>query len=234
MKKGPNTTLRPGQGLGQPALNDPLQEAFQIDGKSRIVKITVNQGRLGSGDSVIRYYIAGATAAEAGVAGNPSNAIAPLPEGARDPSEFSGATALDIGHLALNTYEPSGPFDLKLTEFEYSATATCNNSPPPDGKKYAIATVTARFNMQERSISMFHVEGGNDNQWQVETTDGDRIKPQGFLKATKDESADHQFEQGDEYAFRVFFLLDKDATAKDIVIAATAGTKWEYAVPASS
>jgi hypothetical protein len=35
--KGVNTNLRPGQGLGQPALHDPYEEAFQIDSKSRIV-----------------------------------------------------------------------------------------------------------------------------------------------------------------------------------------------------
>lgn len=70
-------TLRPGQGIGQPSMNDPLRHAIVVPAKARIVKIMVGHGRKGSSEKTIRYYIAGATAAEAGEAGDPKNIITP-------------------------------------------------------------------------------------------------------------------------------------------------------------
>ena len=78
-------TLRPGQGLGQPERHDPLRYSMVIPAKARIVKIMINQGRLNSSEKVVRYFVAGATEAEAGKAGDPRNVIAPLPNDVRDP-----------------------------------------------------------------------------------------------------------------------------------------------------
>ena len=52
----------------------------------------------------------------------------------------------------------SGPFALRLDSFAFT-TDSLNGSPPDDGKKYAVATVTAK-NLTEKTLGMFEVEGG--------------------------------------------------------------------------
>ena len=42
--KTPNTSLKPGQGLGQSSFNDPLQMGVVLPAKARIVKIILNTG----------------------------------------------------------------------------------------------------------------------------------------------------------------------------------------------
>ncbi len=83
--------LRPGQGFGQPELKDGVHAAFRIPAKARIVKIMVNKGRklVKPDEDVMRYYIAGATKAEAGADGDPKNVIAPLPANVADPCRTS-------------------------------------------------------------------------------------------------------------------------------------------------
>src|SRR5207253_752830 len=108
-------TLRPGQGLGQPELKDPLRVAFSIPMKARITKIMVNKARLGKNEEVLRYYVAGATKEEAGEPGDPKNVIAALPEGVKDPADKSGAVPLEEGKGSMGAYLTSGSFGLKLT-----------------------------------------------------------------------------------------------------------------------
>jgi hypothetical protein len=223
-----STTLRPGQGFGQPGLHDPLTIAFELPGNARIVKIMVDQKALGMSGDVLRYYVAGATKEEAGEAGDPKNVIAPLPDNARDTSDPSGATALDSGKGEVGVYEPSGNYYLKLEKFEYSTTETADGNPPEDGKKWAIATVTAKSPL--KGLGMFDVTGGDFPLHTVETADGDKVHPSSYRKATSDKEAEHQFDPGDEYTFRIFFPIDKDATIKKLTLGCGDSPTWDYDV----
>jgi hypothetical protein len=115
-RNGYLTTHRPGQGIGQPELKDPVHIIFRIAGNARIVKIIVNIGRkfVRPDEQVVRYFIAGATKAEAGADGDPKNVIAPLSANVADPADKSGAIALDEGKGALGQELPSDLFRLKL------------------------------------------------------------------------------------------------------------------------
>jgi len=222
-------TLRPGQGAGQPELKDPLRVGFAIPANARIVKIMLNRPRLGKQEEVVRYFIAGASQAEAGEAGDPHNSIAPLPEEARDPTDPSGAVALEEGKGTPGAYLASGYFDIRLDGFAYSSEPLLGGNAPDEGKKYAVATVTVK-NLTNTNLSMFDVTGGDQPLYEISDSDGEREKPAGYRKAKRDEDPEHEFKHGDEYTFRVIFTLPKDTTAKKLVLGAGRAHKWAFDV----
>jgi hypothetical protein len=224
-----SATLRPGQGLGQPALNDPLRVAWVVPAKARIVKIMVNRGRAGQNEQVVRYFVAGATKAEAGEEGNPKNVIAPLP--AEAAADKTGAVAAEVGKGTAGTYLPSGYFGLRLDSFAFTTEALGGNA-PDEGKKYAVATVTVK-NLTEKTLSMFDVEGGDSPLYELTDSEGERAKPVAYRKAKRDEDAEHEFKKGDEYTFRVVFVVPKDVTAKTLVLGTGGARKWSYDVSAT-
>jgi len=224
--KGPIGSLRPGQGIGQPELKDGVHLVFHVPGNVRIVKIMVNTGRkfVGLDEKVFRYYIAGATKAEAGADGDPKNVIAPLPANLADPSDKSGATALDEGTGAPGQELPSGAYHLKLN----SAAATTDpveGSPPRDGKKYVVLNVSAKMMTDSADKFISYISGDG---WQLTDSDGDRYKADGFLKPSSKADVDHQWVKGDEYTFRVVFIVPKEAAFKKVVIGAGSGRKWAF------
>lgn len=227
-KKGFMSTLRPGQGIGQPELKDGLHIAFRIPGKARIVKIMVNTSRklVKPEEKVFRYYIAGATKAEAGADGDPKNVIARLPGNAADPSDSSGAVALEEGKGVVGQELPSDRFHLKLNSVA-STTDPITGQAPPNEKKYVVLNVTAKMQVDTRS-TMFTVAGGDFPTWQITDTDGERYKPMYYIKASSKEPADHQFDRGDEYTFRVVFVVPKAVQFKKLVIGAGASRKWAF------
>lgn len=218
-----NGTLRPGQGLGQGELKDPFQAAFAVPGNARIVKIMVNQGRLNTADTVLRYYVAGATREEAGAAGDPKNVVAGLPENVRDPSGKDGAIALDEGKGTQGVDLPSGTFRLRIEGLAYSTDADLGEL--PEGKRFAVLTVVAK-QVTDKDNSFFELSGGDTPIYQVTTADGDRIQPTAFRKASSNEDADHEFKPGDEYRFRVLFTVPADGAIKKLVVGAGQSRKW--------
>ena len=159
--KFPNTNLKPGQGLGQPGLKDPLEMARAIPGNARIVKVIINVGRLGKDEQVMRYNIAGATKEEAGAPGDPRNVIAPLPDNVRDPADKSGAVALAEGKGKMGEYEPSGFYYLRLDAVAFT-TDKFKEEEAPAGKRYVAATVTVKYLMHDANQSTIQdVKGGD-------------------------------------------------------------------------
>ncbi len=219
-------TLRPGQGMGQPELKDPLRVAFVVPGRARIVKIMINQGRLTRKDEkVLRYYIAGATKAEAGEAGDPKNMIAPLPDAVKDPTDKSGAVALAVGKGTAGTFLTSGCFALRLDGVAYSTDPLVNGEAPEEGNKYAVVTVTAK-NLTKKVLSMYEVAGGDFPLYELTDADGESAKPIAFRKAKKDEDAEYEFKAGAQYIFRIFFTLPADTVAKKLVLGTGASRTW--------
>jgi hypothetical protein len=226
----PDLNLRPGQGLGQPEQKDPLRFAFVVPAKARIVKIMVNHGRVGKqNEKALRYYVAGATKAEAGEDGDPMNVIASLPEVVKDPSDHSGAVALDEGKGAPGVYLPSGCFYLRLDGFAYSTEPLLDGNPPEEGKRFAVATVTVK-NIANKPVSMFEALGGDAPLYEISDSDGETEKPTAFRKATRDESPECEFKQGSEYKFRILFTLPKEAVAKKLVLGTIDARKWVFDV----
>ncbi len=183
-KQAADLNLRPGQGLGQPDLKDPLRVAFAVPASARIVKVMVNQGRLGRNEETIRYYVAGATKAEAGEAGDPKNVISPLPDTVRDTSHPSGALAIKEGKAKKGEYYPTGPAQLRLDKFETSAKAKFDGNTPEENKEFAIATITAKSSW-DVEFNIFELVGDESN-YELTTEEGDLIKAAGYRKAKSD------------------------------------------------
>ena len=227
-----NLNLRPGQGLGQPERHDPLRFGLVLPAKARIVKIMVNQGRLNSSEKVLRYFVAGATAAEAGKAGDPRNVISALPDNVRDPSDPAGATALDSGKGTAGVFLPSGSFALRLDSLGYTSDPILDRGVPEDGKKYAVATITVK-NLTPSPQTMNDFTAGDPAPCALTDSDGETDKSMGFLKARSNEVPEHDFKQGEEYTFRVVFSLAKGATAKTILLRTGGYRTWTFPVTAA-
>ena len=216
-------TLRPGQGLGQKELKDPLRMAISIPGKAVITKIMINFGRLKTNEEVVRYLLVAPP--KQGVQPTNKNFISPLPELVRDPSDPYGAKMLPEGKAAIGTAYPSSFFNLRLDGVATPAGAVYDGEPAEEGKQFFVATLTAK-SLCTAELSMFEVSGGDEPLYEVTDTDGERYRPRGFRKTKADEWPDRAFRKGEEYTFRVFFSLPKDAKPKQIVFGVGLGRKW--------
>jgi hypothetical protein len=213
--KGTSITLRPGQGVGQPELKNPLQMAWSIPADARIVKIMINRGRIGKDEEVVRYMMAGASKEEAGEAGDAKNAAAPLSEKDRDPKDARGFTPLSVGPAKTGEYVTSGWFALRLDSFAYATGAILDGQEAEEGKRFAVATFTVKA-LTPRELSIFDVIG-DPPAYEIKDGDGETLKTTFFRKLKKDEPAEREFKAaGEEYPFRVIFQIGKDSTAKTL------------------
>lgn len=221
-------TLRPGQGLGQPDLKDPLRIAFQVPAKAKITKVMVNVGRLNTSEDVVRYLLV--QPPKQGEKPSDPNFISPLPDNVRDASDPFGAVALAEGKGSVGVYVPSGVFDLRVDALPAAVSGQVAGNDPEDGKKFVVATLTAR-SMMSGDQSFFTVSGGGDASYSLVDADGETYKATSFLKAKSDEDADHTFKLGDEYTYRVVFQVPQNATLKKFVYATGDAPVWAIALP---
>lgn len=173
-------TLKPGQGVGQPALGDPYRVAFKLPLDAEVTKIMINQPRVGKNEEVLRYVIAGADS-EA----DPANVIAPLPPIARDPANKAGAVALKEGKGTLNAILPAGPFTYQVTKIEPNVPSLGEKYTPEEGHRYVVVTLKVT-NVDLRDQAAY-------DSWPHDTyvvdADGDKHAITATIKATSDEDA---------------------------------------------
>ena len=195
-------TLKPGQGLGQGGV-DPVEVAVKMPMSARLVKLILKQGREGTSEEVLRFFLAGATEAEAGGKPDPKNVVAPLPAWAD-----KGAA------VPMQQSVPSGSYYVSLKGF--SSADKLADAEPEEGKKWVFANISVR-NPWHSPQGIFGLYGG-DFVREMALIDGDDEKYPAtkFFKAKKDEEPDGDMEAGEERAFRVGFLVPKDATFKAV------------------
>jgi len=201
-------TLNPGQGLGQPALHDPVRIAFEIDGNSRITKLIINQGRLGHAEQVLRFFLKGATAGEDGGDGDPKNIVAPLPADVQDPSDPTGATALAIGNggkPGSGTVLQSNFFDITVDSFgDAPAGTTAGGSLPGNNMKFVQAFLTLHNpTPDELDTGWFQADGTHE----LTDTDGDTYKVDKILKASSDNDTGNRVQPNASVRFRFVFEI---------------------------
>jgi hypothetical protein len=225
-------TLRPGQGRGQVDTNDPLQMAFLIPEKARIVKIMINKGRIGKDEEVVRYYLAGATKAEAGEAGDPKNVVKPLPQAVRDPSDPTGNTPIAIGKAKMDEFVTSGAFALRLDDFAYTDKPVLPDQEIEEGHRLAVATITARA-LTPREIFFVDFIGGDTPLIEITDADGEKVRPLAIVRAKTGEGVDKVFKMaGEEYTFRAVFQVKKDQAAKSLMFGAGESRRYSADVSA--
>ena len=205
-----STTLKPGQGIGQDPTKDELSCAIPIPAKAKIKRIILNQGRKNvPGEKVVRYNIAGYQD------GSPKNVIAPLPKYAADPSDTTGATVAIPATAMPGTFYPDGDFAVRFDGLTVSEDVVLDKNKAESGKKYAVATFTAR-NIYSKKVSTFEL-GGQSDEITLKDADGEKYKaaPEAnyaMRKAKRDEALSSQeVEVGEEITYRYFFLIPADA-----------------------
>ena len=211
-----SATLKPGQGIGQEPAKDELSCAIAIPAKAKIKRIILNEGRKNlPGEKVVRYNIAGFQD------GSPKNVIAALPKYAADPADATGATVAIPATALPGTYYPAGDFALRFDGLTFSEDAVLDKNKPEDGKRYAIATFTAK-NEYSKPVSTFELGGQNDEIF-LRDADGEKYKSAveanyALRKAKRDEAlaTDLQIAVGEEITYRFFFLIPKDAKPASI------------------
>jgi len=227
-------TLNPGQGIGQPAKKDPVRMAFLIDGNSRITKFVINEGRLGHNEQVLRFFLKGATADEDGAAGDPLNVVAPLPKGAQDPTDPSGATALAVGSAGKpgdGTVVPTRYYDISVDSFgDAPAGTTVNSQPPGANKKYVQAFITVRNNTPN-PIDTSWLRGAGKHF--LIDTDGDSYEYDDALKASSDDEAGGQIQPNDSVKWRFVFEIPVNTKLQTLEIGANSSRLWKFDVSGS-
>lgn len=193
-------TLKPGQGLGQNA-SDPVIAAIRMPANARLVKLILKNGREGSSEEVLRFFLADATEAEAGGKPDPKNTIAPLPRWAE-----KGAV------IPQGQYVPSGSFYFKLNGF--STAAKLGDAEPEEGKMWVFANLTVKNARRvPQGIFSFFL-GDFVNQMVLIDADGEKYPASQFLKASRVEQPDGNMESLEERVFRVAFQTPKGITLK--------------------
>ena len=214
------TNLKPGQGLGQEGLNNPLRVVYEVPFTAKITKIFVNYGRLGKQENVLRFLMAGTDPAA-----DAKNVIAPLPAGVADPADKSGATAMAVGEGKLNSWYSSGLWAYKVTNVSETSEALGEGKAPGDGKKFVIATVTVK-RLGHRPESVWYTKS---DDCIVKDADGEKTILSMFLKASSPETVrdDFQLNRGEEMTIRFVFEVSKTATIKSLSLAGQ-GYPWTF------
>ena len=221
-------TIKPGQGLGQPGLHDPLRVVFIVPATSRIVKLILNFGRKGRAEEVVRYYIAGATKEEAGEPGDPANIVAPLPAAVRDPADPTGDTPLALGKAPASGTVISGPFALHLDSFTYTRDPAVGDDgrAPNEDEQFAVATITATtLIVGKRTPDPILTD-----EVIVKDADGETVKPRYRMKAHGSAAMDfgHVIPKGESYTFRLVFPVHKATPQRTLILGINQGRLWEY------
>ncbi|MEO7715308.1 MAG: DUF4352 domain-containing protein [Capsulimonas sp.] len=198
-------TLKPGQGY-----ND-CYTAIKVPAQGAVAKLILNQGRLHTSEDVIRYTI-----------GEGKNAIAPLPDYARDPADPSGDSVLAQIPAKLGVSYPLQETDLTLEKVEFTD-QPIRDSAPDDGKRYLVATVLIKNQTSDELglyVSMFTAKIAN--------ADGDTFDSKGLLRTNSDENLDAKLKSGGTYRARWYFSVPKDGSLKTIIIAESESHQYTF------
>ncbi len=206
-----SASLKPGQGLGQEGLKNPLQIVFEVPFSAKITKMMITKGRLGKNEQVVRYLMAGTDPAA-----DSHNIIAPLPAEVADPSDKSGATALPSGVGKMNVWCPAGLFAYKFTGLTSTTDQISERLVPGEGHKYMIATVVIkRLGRRPESIG-----AAQSDDIAITDTDGEKNIRLRTMKASSYDAIreEQELALGEEVTVRFLFEVSKSATLKTLVL----------------
>lgn len=200
--------LKPGQGVGQG--NDNVVEvAIPVAEGSPVIKLILQQGRKGSKEDVMRFFIAGAPN------GDPKNVIAPAPHDGETPP------------LKPNGVFPSGFFDITIKNVAF-VTGTFAGQDAPDNRRWAVVTLGLK-NPTSVAANMFSLFGRADGKVAFTDADGESYPVLGDVyKASSDEISDADLAPGQERTVRALFAVPLRGELKTLTIGANSGKYWVF------
>lgn len=176
-----NMSLKPGQ-------KTEVYTAILVPAKGEIPKVVFQ-----SGDKlVLRYQIAGKTK--------------PLPAPIADPSDPSGATALDKVPAEMGTFYTMSVLSTKIEKAEFS-TGAINGRQPKKGSRYLVINGTVKNN----NVTPIGIRWSTLKP-KLTDSDGGTIAWNGtILYASRDDNVNVSMEPGQEIRFRWFFEVPEAA-----------------------
>jgi hypothetical protein len=203
-------TLKPGQGLGQPALNDAYRVAFRVPLDAEITKVMVNQPRMGKSEEVLRYVLD-----RSDKEFDPANVIAPLPAEVRDPSGKGGA-ALKEGKGRIGLVMPAGPYTYEVLKVEPNVGPLSEKVTPEEGHHFVAVTLKIT-NVDLRDQTFFD---GSPRESYVLDADGDRHPIVAVVKVSSDEEPSYDtMTPGASKTIRLLFDLPASAKPQSLTLA---------------
>ncbi len=203
--------LKPGQGLGQPGLNDPLRVAFLVPLDAKITKIIVNEGRLNKNEEVVRYLMAG-TDKEA----DPANVIAVPP---------SVASLTELGGQIVGKVGIGQPFVSYYSTYQINSVKTTTEAieegvAPEEGKQFVLVSVTVKNNSLATAsyFDSLNLEGAV-----IKDSDGEKSQAIELYKGSSNEKFDRNgsLEPGDERTLRYLFQISAKTKPAQLNFAAS-------------
>jgi hypothetical protein len=176
----------------KPAQRIDCYTAIEVPAKGPIPKLMVLPGREGNGP-ILRYDLRDkVTALQAPIA---------------DPTDATGATALEIVPAAANVAYPLHSLDLTLEGLSWSTADLLGDGPREDGERYLVATVSMKNDAGTEQYA----------RWDTLTlgltsTDGEDLAYQGMLLATANRDFGQAIPKGQTVRVRLVFLVPPDTT----------------------
>ena len=213
--------LKPGQGYGQPSLNDPFRVAFLVPLEAKITKIMINQPRLNKNEEVLRYLVAG-TDKEADAA----NIFVPLPKSIADPSDSSGAVAMGHGKVKVGDAFTSYFGSYRINKVSATSDAVRDGKYPDSGKQFVVVSITVK-NIGKTAVSLFYML--DRDKTVVKDQDGEKSEIVDFLKASSNDafSTDgKEIDPGEELSFRMVFQIGEKSKLSSLNFTTPNGYPW--------
>lgn len=184
----------------KPAQKVDLVAAWAVPASGVIPKLIVERERSAP---VLRYDLRGK--------------VKSLPAPFADPSDPTGATALEVVPAKAGTYYPMQKFDMRLESVSYSS-EPMNKQAPAEGKQYLIATLSIKnaCGPTAREANFNY----DSFKFELKDADGEKQEFDGYLiKAARDERADGKLKPGEEYRFRIYFELPQEVKGQTLYAA---------------
>lgn len=200
--------LKPGQGVGQGSDNI-VEAVIPVAEGSPVIKLILQQGRKGSKEDVMRFFVAGTPD------GDQKNVIAPAPH--------DGETA----PLKPDGVFPSGFFDISIKSVSF-VNGTFAGQDAPENRRWAVVTLGLK-NPTSAAATMFGLFGRADGKVAFTDADGE-IYPltTDVLKASSDEISDADLAPGQTRTVRVGFAVPTQGELKTLTLGANSGRYWVF------
>ena len=150
--------------------------------------------------------------------------VAPLPAPIADPTDPSGATALEVVPAQLNAPYSLGRFDVTVEKVE-TVTTALDAAAPPNGGSYFVVTVLCKNKMGIDLLLRFDTLSPT-----LTDVDGQHLKFRNLLAATANSVFSQPVASGAEVRVRFYFTVPKDAKLKSLAIKEATSRTYEYDV----
>ena len=152
--------------------------------------------------------------------------VSPLAAPIADPTDPTGATALEVVPAQLHEPYPLRYFDVTVEGFE-TVTTALDAGAPPNGASYFVVTLSCRHMVPGESMLRFDTFGPT-----LTDAAGQELKLHGeLLAATAARSFSQRIKFDTEATVRYYFTVPKDAKVKTFAIKEATSRTYQYDVP---